>query len=208
MILALLLSCATDVEELPCREDFTRAADGHCYPDGELQSPPSLDDLFALMEPCVGLRPSTQVDLEAGCAGDLCAGDLYTVALLVMGEPAECFSGSGDVYCSWTTGLGGRWDDDDADGIPDPTARNIRVQVEEPFVPGTASGLGIWMPPSCYVDALGTPDDLTLIDTDEGLFLERINYDAYGLLAYDLIDLEGRAGPDGLIDALYLYGAP
>jgi hypothetical protein len=204
----LMLACAPAPDDLPCREDFTRAADGHCYPDGSLAGPSDLDDVFDLLEPCTGLRPGGLVDFESGCAGDLCEGDLFEVVRVLLGEPEECVVSSGDAFCTWANGLGGRWDDEDDDGLPDPGSRNQRVQVRAPWVYGTSTGLGIWMPPSCFVDALGPPDEAILVDTEDGVFIERLDFDAVGLLVYDLSDLEGRTGADGLMELLFLYGAP
>ncbi len=203
-----MLACAPAPADLPCRDAFTRADDGHCYPDESIEGPSSLAEIYELLEPCAGLRTGDLLDLESGCAGDFCEGDLYDIAALVMGEPTECFTSGGDAYCTWPNGLGGRWNDDDADGLPDVGARNQRVKVAEPWVYGTTTGLGIWMPPSCFVDALGHPDDITLVEAEDGVYVERVNFDAVGLIAYDLADLDGRTGPDGLIEQLYLYGAP
>ena len=208
IVFLLMLACTPDAEELPCREGFSRAPSGHCYPDEPLQAPSSLDDLYELLEPCHGLRPSNGMDLESGCAGELCQGDLYDVAVAKLGPPETCFEANDDAYCTWPSGLGGRWDDEDDDLLPDPGTRNQRVNVTAPFAYGTKSGLGLWMPYSCYVDQLGPPDDLTLVDTEDGLFIERMNFEGVGLLAYDLYDLDGRSGADGLLDTLYLYGAP
>ncbi len=203
----LILACTPDPDELPCREGFSRAPSGHCYPNEPLLAPSSLDDLYDLLEPCYGLRPSPQMDLESGCAGDLCEGDLFDVAVAKLGEPYTCYEANGDAYCDWRSGVSGRWDDENDDLVPDAGSRNERVLVRAPFAYGTEAGLGLWMPYSCFVDQLGPPDDLTLVETEDGLFIERMNFDAVGLLAYDLIDREGRAGADGELDTLYLYGA-
>ena len=205
----LLLACAPDPDELACRSDFSRASDGHCYPnDVGADEPLTTGDLLELLAPCTGLRPSERMDLDSGCAGGLCEGDLYDVATAVLGDPVACLVSSGDAFCRWRNGIEGRWDDDDGNGVPDPGSRNQRTHVEFPFVSGTADGLGIRMPPSCFVDVLGEPHELIVIDPTQGLAVQKLDFDRYGLTVYDFYDLDFRPTPDGLIDDLYLYGLP
>jgi hypothetical protein len=204
----LLAACAPNPDDLACRTGFERAPDGHCYPLVDPQPEQGFQDLFDLLEPCTGLRPSSRIDFGSGCADELCPGDLYEVAIVVMGPPVECFASGGDAYCRWRSGVEGRWDDENANLIPDPGSRNQRVHVQEPFVSGNELGLGLRMPPSCYTDALGPPDETIVVDTELGLFIQKLDFVAEGVLVYDLEDADGRAGADGLIDQMYLYGAP
>ena len=205
LFMAALFACADP--PLPCRDGFTRAGDGHCYPPYDIDTELDLEDALDAL-PCGRVREGAGVSFEGGCAAGFCAGDLYTTARALLGETDTCFLSGGDQYCTWPNGLGGRWDDEDGEPGPDPFATNQRVRLQPPYMGTSAEGLGVWGATGCVSDALGMPDTATLVDTADGVFAELIDYDAYGILAYDVSSMDGVPGADGIIDDMYIYGAP
>jgi hypothetical protein len=209
MTLLLLLACGPSPDELACREGFERADDGRCYPPASALPNIDLEAALEHMPPCEPLTDGVAMDLESGCAYGLCPGDTFAEALELFGEGYDCFDANNDAYCLWEhVGIEGRWDDEDDDGLPDEGAGNVRTHVAEGSLARTEGGLGLQVPLSCYFEQLGPPDTFTVIDTVDGLMIEFMDWDDVGLLAYDLVDRNGYVGPDGLVDDLYLYGAP
>lgn len=209
MTILLLLACATDPAELPCREGFARAADGHCYPPAPVATGFDFEAALGSLDACEPLLDGVSADLESGCAYFLCPGDSFEEAVDVLGEAYTCRAASGDAYCLWEhIGVEGRWDDDDGDGLPDDDADNQRVHLTEGSLAATPDGLGVGVPLSCFVAALGSPDSMNLVDTVDGLVIDTMDWDDAGLLVYDLYDRNGFPGPDQRADELYLYGAP
>jgi len=200
--------CGPRLTELPCREGFTRAADGHCYPPPTEFTTVDLDAAVANLPACEIRASPFLIDLDSGCALGMCPGDLFEESVATFGSGYTCFTANGDAYCGWEeVGVEGRWDDDDEDGQPDPKAFNQRVHLTRDAVVATSEGLGTDASMSCFIDTLGHPDRMTVIDTVDGLAIEFMDYDDAGMLVYDTVDRNDIFGPDGFVDDLFLYGA-
>lgn len=195
-------------EEVPCREGFERAADGRCYPPPELFTTVDLDAAVANLPDCEPRLAAFELDLDSGCARGLCPGQTFDDAVQLLGSGYTCFAANGDAYCEWEAlGLEGRWDDDDDDTVPDPKATNQRVHLTRDAVVATEDGLGTDASVGCFFESLGHPEEMIVVDTVDGLAIERLDYDRFGLLVDDTRDHNDYVGPDGIVDDIYLYGA-
>ncbi len=209
MTLLLLLACGPDVAELPCRDGFARAADGHCYPPAPTFTTVDFEAALANLGPCEPRDEGVATDLQSGCSYYFCPGDTFEEAVDLLGDNYTCSEASGDAFCLWEAiGIEGRWDDDDDDGLPDEGDGNQRVHITDGSLAATDDGLGMDVPISCFVDSLGPPDRFTVVDTVDGLMIEFMDWDDAGLLLYDFYDTNRFLGSDGRADELYLYGAP
>lgn len=209
MLFALsLLACTDGREPFACRPGFDLAADGHCYPP--IVQDIDVEDVLASLPPCG--EPATAngaIDLESGCVEAVCVGATEPEITLAMGYDPVCVpTGSATkVYCTWAPSIEGMFADADADAWADPEATNERVHLFPGYTGGTIDGLGIGVPPSCFVDVLGSPDWIAFRDVGGNLLIQDMSWDRYGLNAYDWGWDDGSGVPDGNLDNLYLYGA-
>jgi len=197
-----------DVTQLPCRDGFERAADGHCYPTSTGFTTVDLDAAVANLPSCDPRVSPFLIDLDSGCALGMCPGHTFEQSVDAFGTGYSCFSASNDAYCLWpNAGVEGRWDDEDDDGLPDEKATNQRVHLTRDAVVATEDGLGTDASVGCFFESLGHPEEMIVVDTVDGLAIERLDYDRFGLLVDDTRDHNDYVGPDGIVDDIYLYGA-
>ena len=206
-----MLACSADDANVPCRDGFDRADDGHCYPPLS-DDAPSFEDVLSSMPYCALLPAGNGlIDLELGCASGVCVGMDYFETNAVLHTEGDCTVASWSdqsQYCTWDIGLQGLFTDEDVDGIPDEGAGNERVRVYSPYAGATEHGLGAGINPRCYVDTLGQPSEVLLVDIGGVLYIEDLIYDDYGLSTYDWGTDDDSDRPNGVIDNVYLYGAP
>ncbi len=202
--LVLLGACAPDPTGDPCRQGFARAADGHCYPPLTEPEPADATGVLDAAPPCVPREPDGLVDLEAGCAGAVCAGDTYADVALEAG-PGECTTASWSTqyrYCVFEPGVQALFADLDEDGVPEDESTTDWVRLLREYPHATAEGLGTDTSPRCWTGALGTPSDVRFVDVAGSLVLDAMIWDRYGVEVHDW------SGGDGLVDTAYLFGAP
>jgi hypothetical protein len=162
------------------------------------------------LPPCFLHKPIGDIDLEAGCADDVCQGDTIEAWIAQLDAEPEC-EGIGGPYsnCVWEGwALAGLFDDEDNDGQPDAEGRTDRVHLLPGHAGSTLDGLGTEQAVRCWVDALGTPDLLTFDKVAGSLMIEELYYDDLGLYVYDWEADDGRSHADGEVDNVFLFGAP
>lgn len=206
-----LLACSEEPDEQPCREDFERAPDGHCYPPVDAREDLDFKDAFDELPDCEPGSTDGRLDLLDGCASGICIGMTVDQSISATDRWPVCrttsFSAT-TLYCTWNLGIEALFADLDEDGWPDPGAGTTRLRVYGGYSGGTEEGLGVPVRPSCFIDALGYPDRTVLRDVGGQQLIYEMAWDRYGLVAYDLGTDDGSGRPNGVLDNLYLYGAP
>lgn len=209
LVYLLLLACSSNDEPL-CREGTTLAEDGHCYPP-LMEFPPQLDDAVAALPDCEPVDGSDDlpIDIARGCASGVCAGDTFDDMVAALG-PIDCVTTTFDnqqVYCTWPElGIDALFVDDDRNSIPDPTRRTDRIRLFPPHAGATVDGVGIGANIRCFIDSLGNPERMNLVDVAGQLTIRDLLYDSFGLLAFDQGFDDDSSLPNGYVDNMYLYG--
>lgn len=191
--------------------DWTTEVDGICVGDEPIEPDPvTMESLLDAMEPCDA--PETgdgRLDLDAGCADDVCAGGFVGTINAAMGEEARCiqpYPGVAEyLECTWSNGAVGGVYDLDGDGVPGEDALVLLVIVEDDFDGTTADGFGIGDRVSCLVDSLGAPDELSFVQTKQGWFATTADWYASGVSMAD--GLSASEEPDGTFDRITLTPA-
>lgn len=176
--------------------------------DSAAEEPTTLDDVLADLDACTPTIADGRLDLIEGCADGFCVGDTLLEAQTLFGGPDdttvyfityESYTYT-NVTLRWDSGLAVTFDDDDADGLLEPSNRAQGLSLELPWSGGTEDGLGLGASVSCFFDALGTPDNLDFWPSGEGY---RLNYAWWSRLSLSIGDssLNGT-GEDGISDGL------
>ncbi|MEZ4320982.1 MAG: hypothetical protein R3F61_26120 [Myxococcota bacterium] len=185
-----------------CGPDETITADG-CVPrsDGAVWDEDTLPGFK--LRPCEIQAGDGELDLIAGCAHGVCAGDDYTTWTSVLGAATECDASGSFVTCRWRAdGLFGTFPDQDDDGLADPTGVPLSVAVDDVAGGRTASGVGVDESLACFVQELGTPSDIESNGTER---VEALDFDTATLHVH-AADLYGQSDfdPDGYVDLILL----
>lgn len=203
LVTSLLLwtACVPAEDPDPCRQGWSRAPDGHCYPPDTTDDTPGATDAIDAAGPaCVLAKPDGRLDLDAGCADGLCVGDTFERMSSILG-PGECVAGSEGLFCTFEPpGLQGLFADADADGLPDPESATPWLRVLSTFPYATVGGLGMGTSTRCWTEQLGIPSDAWFVDRAGTLAFDGMVWDAYGVEVHDWAD------DDGLVDTAYLLG--
>jgi hypothetical protein len=205
-------ACATD-DPVGTDTDDTGTAGGDDTA-ADTEDPATVSDVLGALPACELGSTDGTLDLNAGCADGACAGMTYLEIVDALGEEGECerFSFESGSYsssvadCSWNDGVSASFDDLDEDGIPDDGAITYDIGVASPFAGGTDDGLGVGASFSCFVAALGDPDDVTFDLVDKDWVVSSASWNLQGLRAYDYYGDRGSYDPDGYVDILYLEG--
>jgi hypothetical protein len=201
---ALLLSACLPASDEACRPGFTRAGDGHCYPPPPDPAPPSITDAIEGVT-CESLVPDGLVDLDGGCVDGACVGEPFADADEALGGGAGCAVASWSdewVYCSWPVAVEALAPDLDRDGVPDADGRVEWLHLQPDCAYSTVDGLGVGIAPRCWFDVLGVPSSANFVDDGGVLALRDLYWTGYGVEVHDW------TGPDGVVDDVYLFGAP
>lgn len=204
----LVTACAPEAAD-PCREGFDLAADGHCYQPPPPFPEPDFTDALEHLPRCEPLPGIGTVDLELACADGACAQMTFPETEAALGEAGDCATtpwNAERLYCTWPRGLEGLWEDLDRDGVPDTDAPNERIHLYPPYDGATLEGLGVGVNPRCFVDQLGTPDTMLVVDVSGTLHVQDLIFDRYGVQVYDWGWDDDSNRPNGLLDNLYLFG--
>ncbi|MCB9689610.1 MAG: hypothetical protein H6738_11260 [Alphaproteobacteria bacterium] len=199
--LLLWTACAPVDDHDPCRQGWSRARDGHCYPPATEADTPDATDAIEATPPCILDKPDGRLDLETGCADGICVGDTYERMAALLGE-GECVADASfptALYCTFDPGLQGLFADEDEDGIPDEEAETPWLRLLSRWPYATADGLGMGTSARCWTEILGTPSSAWFTDRAGSLALDGMVWDRYGLEVHDWQD------DDGLIDTAYLF---
>jgi hypothetical protein len=199
-----LVACTTPWA--PCRSGWSPAADGHCWPVEASSFEEALDDLPA----CEPLAANSRLDLEGGCVDGACAYAPIEPFEAAFG-PGACVTASWSaywVYCYWSNGVDGLFPDGDLNLVPDPGAAGDRVEVKPPYDGTTEGGLGLEGDTSCFVETLGDPERVVLVDVSGVLTPDELWWPEAGVRIYDETAEAGGSYPDTRPDRLVLYGPP
>jgi len=176
----------------------------------------TLDDVLLSLPPCEFGSTDGRLDLLGFCADDVCVGDEAEWVQASLGPAddrsilAVTYSGYSYayIYLTWASGLEAVFYDQDDDGMLDPTETVSYMNIDMPWVGGTTEGLGLGASMSCYLDALGRPDQAWygLIEGEYALTYARWDYAGIAV-ADNLLNASGISGfSDGYSDALTLSG--
>ena len=176
-----------------------------------LPSPPEIrdpvvTDVLSSLPDCVFRDPGSDIDLEAGCVGDACAGDTFEELDEILGGGAECEGVGALIECVWDGVLAGRFEADGDDPVPDAETEELRILTG--YAGSTPEGLGVGITPRCFVEVLEMPDRIVFEDVGGTLTISEARWDGVGLLALDQLDADGDDHADGVMDQLRLSGAP
>ena len=194
--LVWLAVIACDPGSVECGE-YTEEVDGAC----EQVSPPAptLADAYIELGDCPGLAPGDgRIDLELGCADEVCSGRDFHETEAAMGGDAVCTGNSSVLRCTFANGAMVTVEDEDLDGEPDPGPIGW-VRLGPAFDGTTTSGLGVGVEMRCFVDQLGTPVSGSVIPSGDTWFVDRATWSEPAAWA---LDRDGR--PDRLVDQLIL----
>lgn len=210
-IALILAACGADPTEPDaeaCRDGFTRADDGHCYPP-LTEATPVVTDLL-LEAPCARAAAGDALQLEIGCIEGACAGDTFATVDAAFGYGARCdLLASGlNWSCEWPQGVQAQFPAAEVDsGEPGDAVKNNFVRALTRYLGTSPDGLGLTVAPSCFVETYGPPSSVIYVESEEGLGAVQLVWDEYGLEIED----EERATddlpfPDDQVDEITLFG--
>ncbi len=123
--------------------------------------------LFDFMQPCRGELEGEGLDLWVPWADGIGPESTYEELVAALGEPEEIEETTlGNLNVSWARGIYGYFSDDDGDGWPSPDEEAGTLYLVEPFDGVSDEGLGLGAESSCFLEALGDPDEVDLEKVD------------------------------------------
>lgn len=161
---------------------------------------------FAGTPACGRFEPNGLLDIEAGCAGNLCLSMTYEEAVQAAGLPSHCDATDKLANCTWHGDIQLTFPDLDGDGIADPGLEADTLHLSSPAFRGTTkAGLGIGVSMRCFNETYGEPSSLDVQPTYT--FTSYFQSGAFDFYATDW-NQAGGVAPDGLTDALFIYSSP
>jgi hypothetical protein len=201
-MLLLLAACADDPPADPTDS-------GGDPPTTSAATLAPVDAALADLPRCEPGSDDGALDVEAGCAGDVCLGTPWPEATATLGDPGSCIYIVDGAVCFWDLGLVISFADTEADGTPDDDATAYAIAVNPPFDGGTVDGLALDASLGCFVDALGDPDAVSFGHYDEAWLVRSLAWNDLFFTVYDFDAADGIGQPDGLPDFVqftnYLY---
>lgn len=151
--------------------------------------------ISATLRACTSTEGDGALDLANLCVEDVCLGDTY-------GEIVEAL-GPTDDYVPWVEWSSGIGFDFDPEGEPPPdTAVAVEIWLQNPYTGRSTNGLGVGVPMSCFIDALGLPDTVELLTSGTNYVPWALSWSSPDLTIFDDDTLEG--GGDNVVDTLTL----
>lgn len=170
-LMGLCYVCAACAEPVICG-DYTEEREGNCFgiPPVVVVQPddPTFVEALAEQEPCRGLPPGNELDLDRRCAGGICLYDSIGDAIEVAGEPECVESYGGSLSCNWE-GVRITTPDADGDGRPDEDSLISSITVQIPFEGADGRGLGLGANMTCFLEALPRPTEIGLYREESDL---------------------------------------
>lgn len=174
----------------------------------------TLEDLLDDLGDCELGIADGELNLDRHCVHDYCVGDTVADAEAAFGAPDETvvyFVRYGGIiytvaYEQWANGIKIYFDDADADGILLETDHSTAIALDLPWGGGTEEGLGLGASLSCFVEALGYPDQVEFWTVGDGYGINYAFWSAFQLTVYDdALNGTGEFGiSDGLVDGIFL----
>ncbi|MFZ5477549.1 MAG: hypothetical protein ACOZNI_12305 [Myxococcota bacterium] len=158
-------------------------------------------EVFDTLEACSPGSDDGRLDVEGGCADDVCLGDTWPDVRSVKGR-TTCYTLLAVAHCYWDDGQLVAFPDEDEDGTPDEDAGAVIVALNQPWDGGSDEGLALDANAGCFVDVLGLPDGISMTATSEGWALRALEWSEHRFSFYDFSDDDGVSGPDGYAEFL------
>lgn len=182
--LSLWSACATECPE------GTHEDGPVCIADVATEAGP---DISASLRACTAAEGGGEIDLVNACVEDVCVGDTYADVVDRLGTPQDI-----SAWVQWASGVGV---DFDPEGDPPPDeAVAVEIWLVAPYAGRTTNGLGIDVPMSCFIDALGLPDIVDLWTVGNYYVPFGMYWSGPNLSIFDEDVLTG--GADNVVDTL------
>ena len=194
-----------EIDDSQCAEGFHLDDDGMCYPDETDGN--TVEAAMAEWPDCILEKGDGRIDLDFGCADDVCVGRNYGEIAELMGE-GDCYfyQGYGYGYCTWG-GAGGYFLDADDDLLPDEFYYLSYVMIVPGYTGHTELGAGPNLSMSCWTETEGDPDAVEFSVGYTGEYqIGQITYYSPGTVIYDAVGADYSYESDGRSDYIYLYG--
>lgn len=196
-MIVLLLACAD------CPEGTAEAPGGDCLPI--TQHAETQEEALELLPACEPRDIGDRLDVAAGCADGLCAGDSFTQMNAANGTEGSCdpsFFDDDYLYCNWGGEVFAFFDDDDNDGVPDADDTAIGIYIHDEYQGTDGNGHGIGVSLRCWLDEYGEPADIDYEVDDRGYYsVQSLDYDDPNMIVQTSL-FDG----DGYTDHISLFG--
>ncbi len=182
--------------------------------DSAGEEPTTLQEVMDDLGDCELTVADGALDLDRHCVHDFCVGDTVADAAALFGEPDDTvvyfIRYEGYTYTStyqvWANGITLYFDDADDDGVLADSDHATSIAIELPWGGGTDEGLGLGASMSCFIEALGYPDQADFWSVDGDYRINTAFWVLRQLWVYDdSLNGTGEFGiSDGLVDRIFL----